>query len=384
MSGTDVLFWVQHLLGSGHLRRALAVAEAVAARGMDVTLASGGPPMPWPPPAGVRLVQLPPVRSVDHAFSALVDAAGDRSLEQLLAIRRDLLLDLFERVEPAALLTEMFPFGRRAFRHELLPLLSAAAELRPRPLILSSVRDVLVSKGRPDRLREMRDLCLARYDKVLVHGDERLLPFAATFPHAAELGERIVHTGFVHSPSAEAPTPRRDAVLVSAGGGAVGQRLLQAALAARPHTRLGEAPWRLIAGANLPEAEWSRLQEGRAEGVVLERHRDDLPALMGRARVAISQAGYNTVVEALFARARMVLVPFDAPGQDEQQRRAERLRDLGWAELVPEATLTPAALAAAIDRAAARPRPPSRALAFDGAARSAELIERLLRARADG
>jgi hypothetical protein len=57
--GRRCLFWVQSLLGSGHLRRALAVAGALAAEGFDVTLANGGPPSPWPAPSGVDLVQLP-------------------------------------------------------------------------------------------------------------------------------------------------------------------------------------------------------------------------------------------------------------------------------------------------------------------------------------
>jgi len=41
---------------------------------------------------------------------------------------------------------------------------------------------------------------------------------------------------------------------------------------------------------------------------------------------------------------------------------------------VEEAALTPAALAAAIDRAAARPRPAPDAIDLDGARRSAELL----------
>ena len=47
------LVWVQHLLGSGHLRRALSLAEALAASGLGTTVATGGPPMPWPAPPGV-------------------------------------------------------------------------------------------------------------------------------------------------------------------------------------------------------------------------------------------------------------------------------------------------------------------------------------------
>src|SRR3712207_6885149 len=54
--------------------------------------------------------------------------------------------------------------------------------------------------------RSMVETCLAHYDRVLVHGDERLLPFAASFPRAAELGGRPVHTGFVHPGRSEEHT----------------------------------------------------------------------------------------------------------------------------------------------------------------------------------
>ena len=53
--------------------------------------------------------------------------------------------------------------------------------------------------------------------------------------------------------------------------------------------------------------------------------------------------------------------------------RAERLAALGVAELVRESELSGAALAAAIERAASRPRP-SLAIDTGGAARSARLI----------
>jgi predicted glycosyltransferase len=58
--------------------------------------------------------------------------------------RRDLLLDLLRSVRPAAVLVELFPFGRRKFHFELEPLLDACFEQDPRPAVLCSVRDVLV------------------------------------------------------------------------------------------------------------------------------------------------------------------------------------------------------------------------------------------------
>ncbi len=373
-----VLFWVQHLLGTGHLKRAAIVAGALAERGLEVILASGGPPASWPLPAGVELVQLPWVRARDLAFSALVDA-HDRPLDDALrAARRAQLLALFAARAPAVVITEMFPFGRRAFGFELLPLLDAVASARPRPWLVGSVRDILVHKGAARRYAWMRDLALARYDRVLVHTDPALVPFGLTFPYADALGARLVSTGYVVEPGP--PASAGEEVLVSAGGGRVGRDLLAAAIEARPLSRQGRRPWRLIAGGELDPASLAGLvpdRTDRADGLILERQRDDLQGLLAKCLLSVSQAGYNTVMEVLRLGKPMVLVPFETATETEQRIRAERLMSLGLAETVWGAELTPDSLARAIDRAASAPLRRRPALDLEGAARSARLIATL-------
>ena len=46
MNRKRVFFYVQHLLGIGHLKRAATLARALAAEGLQVTLASGGAVVP--------------------------------------------------------------------------------------------------------------------------------------------------------------------------------------------------------------------------------------------------------------------------------------------------------------------------------------------------
>jgi predicted glycosyltransferase len=207
------------------------------------------------------------------------------------------------------------------------------------------------------------------------------MPFAASFPPAAELGQRIVHTGFIHLGDAAAVTGEAPAVLISAGGGAVGERLLRAALAARPATRYRAAPWLLVGGHNLPAPTFAAITADLPAGCVLERYRSDLAALMGRCAVSVSQAGYNTVVEGLAAGARMVLVPFAAGEEVEQEQRARRLVALGLAERVGEAGVDGPSLAAAIDRIGARPRPDPAQWSYDGAARSAAIVAGMVEER---
>src|SRR4029078_5195874 len=154
------------------------------------------------------------------------------------------------------------PFGRRQLRFELVSLVEAARADPRRPLVVSSVRDILVQSPKPERITEMLDTLERYFDFVMIHGDERLIPFGRTFPAAQRIADRIHYTGYVVYADLERPPtgdPGRDEVIVSAGGGAVGGPLLGAALDARPMTSLAGRRWRLLAGPNLPEGEFQAL-----------------------------------------------------------------------------------------------------------------------------
>jgi len=383
-----LLLYVQTLLGIGHLARAARLAAGFAAAGWEVDLVSGGMPVAQLDTGGARLVQLPPLKSKDESFAELVDVNGIAPDAAWFRERRERLIGLFAERRPEVLMLEAFPFGRRQMRFELLPLLDAARAAEPPPLIVSSTRDIVQGRRKPGRSEEAVALVAERFDLVLVHGDPRLVRFEESFPLAPALDERLSYTGYV----APASLPRGregdagwDEVVVSAGGGAVGAALLEAALAARPLSRLAASRWRLIAGGNLPAAGLAALAARAPQEVTLERARADFPRLLANCRVSVSQAGYNTVMEIARAGARAVLVPFVGHGETEQSLRAERLAARGLAGLVPAAELAPSRLAAAIDAAAAAPAPSFAHLDLEGAATSVAIVsEALLRATRAG
>ena len=121
----SVLFWVQHLLGIGHLQRALRIADALVERGIAVTIVSGGMPQSLPRDPAVTLVQLPPMRARDASF-ALIDERGAPVDDRLRERRRDAVLATFAAARPDAIIIEGFPFARRAFRFEIDPLIAAS------------------------------------------------------------------------------------------------------------------------------------------------------------------------------------------------------------------------------------------------------------------
>ena len=386
MTGS-VLFYVQHLLGIGHLRRALRLVEALAREGVCVTLVSGGESLPeLAGAAAERVVQLPPIRARDASFKDLVDQQGRPVDDALRAARRAALLAAFAAAEPDAVVVEAFPFGRRAFRFELDPLILAARSRRPRALVLCSLRDIIVAPEGEGRRRDIVARVRADFDAVLVHGDPRLVPLGASFPDAPEIADRLVYTGYVGA-AAEPPDAPPDLglgagsgeILVSAGGGAVGGLLLATALEARRRGCLSDCFWRLLAGPNLPAAEFEALAANLPQKVALERYRSDFPQMLRRCRVSVSQAGYNTVLDILAAGAAAVLVPFADLRETEQNLRARRLAAAGRVEMVPPGELSADAIAAAIGRAVGG-RPATLAVDTGGARRSAQLIARMIRA----
>ncbi len=338
----DLLLYVQHLLGIGHFKRSALIARAAAEAGLDVLVASGGLAVPDADFGAARLVQLqPPLRSADEAFSALVTDSGVLLDEAMKERRRDQLLSLLAAHEPRVVLTEMFPFGRRQMRFELLPLLEAAKAAPWRPKIASSVRDILTTLKQPGKIAWIVETAQGYYDCVLVHGDQRLIPFERTFPEAAALSDRIRYTGYI----VDGGIPPRRAVpdgeiLVSTGGGAVAEPLVRAVLAAYPASPLRDRRWRVLIGHNLPEERFHALQAAAPPGIAVERSRPDFLELLSRAALSVSQAGYNTSLEVLAAGVPAVVVPFAAGGETEQTLRARLLAESGRLVLVEEAGLT--------------------------------------------
>jgi predicted glycosyltransferase len=134
----------------------------------------------------------------------------------------------------------------------------------------------------------------------------------------------------------------------------------------------------VLGGANLPQSAFESLAalaraEG-GEGIVLERFRADFPSRLAACALSVSQAGYNTLMEALAAGARAVVVPFAGGGETEQRLRARLFSERGLIEVLDEDELAPESLAAAIARALARPAPRSDAVDLDGARTSAALV----------
>lgn len=376
-----VLFYVQHLLGVGHVRRASLLCEALVAAGFDVHMVLGGESVAAIHFTGAQCHYLPAIRVQNADFSVLVDTFGNPLSEQARQHRRDQLLALADRIQPDVIITELFPFGRRQMRFELLPLLQWAQQQQPRPLLICSLRDIVQQRS-ADREQETLQLLNRYYSRVWVHGDHQFTPLEASYRLTPELGDRLYYTGYI-APSAPKMQPRQG-VVVSAGGGAVGLRLLQAAIGAYRAGLLQDSPWTLIAGPNLPQPAFEQLEESlRSTGLQLVRFCSDFVSRLGAAQLSISQGGYNTVMDVLVSQVPAVIVPYVGSGETEQLSRARQLQRAGRISLALESELDADSLSrAALDalqQARATPLQDKTILQLNGAQAAAKDLLNLLR-----
>ncbi len=367
-----IFYYVQHLLGIGHLARASHVAQAMVRRGMDVTMVTGGAAVAGFPGPGVTHVALPEIRAGDAGFSGLTDATGQPIDDAFKARRRDLLLAACHDARPDVVMIEAFPFGRRQVRFELVPLLEAIHSRPDRPRVISSVRDILQERAKPGRDQETLALARQFFDHILVHGDPNFIRLGDTFPFADDLAHMTLYGGIVAAPLPPPSVDRFD-IVVSAGGGAVGGALLNAAAGAIPLLP-AHLTWCLIGGVNMPSADFAGLEQALPGNATLTRFRTDFGGLLRNATLSVSQAGYNTVCDALQAGCRSLLVPFAAGGETEQTLRALRLQALGLAHVLLEHDLSTAAMAKRIAAALDAPPPAANSLDLNGADHAARLI----------
>lgn len=379
-----IAFLCCHLTGTGHLVRTLALASAAHRLGHAATVISGGRPLGHVA-AGVPIVQLPPVTVQGLEFTTLRTPDGAAVTAGHMECRGRALTEAIAACRPDALVTELYPFGRRVLGAEFRHAIAAARGANPACAVLASVRDI--PEPKPRRLAETAAWLAADFDGVLVHGDAAFLPLSTTWPLPPELSPMIRHTGYVGAEMPEAGRRRRD-VLVAVGGGALGRRLLEIAAEAAGASHL---PWHLLVGgadagrlaaAVAGDASAGGASADRTANLTVEPVRPDYRALLASSGCSVSLCGYNTAVELARCTTPALLVPSEEAGEREQLIRARCLAEHEGFRLIRMRELSPARLARTAATLAAGPSRPPVPLAGDDGAAAIRTIAGIVTAKA--
>ncbi|MEO1208328.1 MAG: glycosyltransferase [Cyanobacteria bacterium J06638_20] len=345
-----VMFYCQHILGMGHLIRSMEIVKGLTTD-FEVCFVNGGEVIhDFPIPEDIDVINLPPLKT-DSEFRTLQVPRGFDDVESAMAFRRDRLLEVCDRIRPDVLMVELFPFGRRKFSPELIPLIERARAMGTK--VVSSLRDIVVTKQ--DQERHEAKVCklMNRYfDQLLIHGDPQFMPLERSFSRVADLDCPVHYTGYVVQDDPHITAKRANAasippqplILVSVGGGRFGHELLDCVAVAAEHLEQ-QVPHQIqmFTGPFSPDSVVQRMQAiaRQRPNLTVECYTPNLLEYMSRADLSISMAGYNTTMNVLTTGVRSMLLPFKGNDDQEQSIRSERLEELGVVSVIRPDDLNP-------------------------------------------
>ena len=379
-----ISFYCQHVLGIGHLHRSLAICNGIAAE-HDVTLILGGPEADIDT-EGMEVLHLPGLK-MDHNFQNMVPCTAGRQLEDVKRERKKLLIAHFTQYQPDIFITELYPFGRKAFRFELEPVLTGIQNgSLPACRCYSSVRDILVEKqqGREKFERRVVETLNNYFSGVLIHSDPSVITLDKTFGRIADITIPLYYTGFItkSSPSPSAHRLRQklklseDAQLIvaSIGGGNVGGELLQAVLKAfnlLPEDK--EIHLQLFCGPYSDRDLYEKLCNQSSKHVSVDIFSDIFPQWLEAADLSISMGGYNSCMNVLKAGVPALIYPFNQ--NREQIMRVLALEKISGIRLITRNELSPEILKKRINSMLLCPRIPTE-INLDGARQTVHQLNR--------
>lgn len=372
------ILFCNEMLGLGHLRLSLVLAEALAACGDGATalVVTGSPAFGGMRPAPVvdilKLPSAPVTPDTPWSATAFRPAAGLAiGHEELGALRAQLSLTAVEQFRPDLVVSDYRPLGRE---EELRP---ALEHLRARggctiALGLLEVDDAserLSAQWTPKLLEAVGSL----YHLALVYGP----PLAADvrIERLRAAGVPVHHTGRVGAPPANrgASDLGEGYLLAMAGGGMDGFDVLDAVLGAM-RVRPLDIPAVLVTGPLMRQPDIATLRK-RASGLAVRvlEFRADMDAVIAGARAIVAMAGYCTVSEVLASGKPALLVPRTFP-REEQLNRARWLAAAGRVGMLLPNELDPVAVRGAIDELLERR--PTAPEPLTGAADAASILAR--------
>jgi predicted glycosyltransferase len=374
--GRRFLFFSNELIGLGHLRRTLSIANRLAENEPESSslIVTGSPVVPWfGMPPRVDILKLPGWTRDEHgerrAGGLALDVGG------LHAVRSGIELAVATSFDADVAVVDKLPLGPGG---ELTDALEALRGF-PRCRVVLGLRDI---DDAPERVRrewgpDMRAAIERYYDAILVYGPASS-PDAIRSVGWTDLTVPVHHVGYLGWPMSQEPAADLPPgyLLATVGGGHDGFGVLAEVLRAIRREPL-PCPTLVITGPLMAKAQIQELRSLSAgtEAQVVE-FRGDMDRVLAGARAVVGMAGYNTVAETLRARRPGLLVPRARPSQEQLVRARTVSEQPSYAMLHPD-DLTPESMRAALAELLEFPEPAAPPDEYEGADSAARVLSGL-------
>jgi isopentenyl diphosphate isomerase/L-lactate dehydrogenase-like FMN-dependent dehydrogenase/predicted glycosyltransferase len=341
-----VLLYAHEGMGMGHLRRISRIAGTLAPNHSTLVL-SGMRESAWIVPPATGLVKLPDWDGLSTHRAQRVGRPPWIDLEPggALAFRSRAILDVARLYRPHAMIVDYLPMGQR---HELQPVLETMDCTRY--LIhrgIADTSDSFVLRGEATRA------IAAHYDRILVTSDPRLGNVADDDDYCPEARAITRYAGFVTAPPEASGPGGAPYIVCSGGGGYLAEPMIVECVAiARRHPSIR---FQIVLG---PRSRLKVTDLDAPANCEVRQQRDDLADLHRDAAVLVTSGGYNSVLEAAFGGAMVIVHPSQSGDDDEQVRFANAMSGHHPVRLVEKLEDVEAALLACWEEAGARPPAP--------------------------
>ena len=379
-----IALYSQDTHGLGRMRRNIAIARTLAAdEPRAILLISGaGEAAMLGLPEGADTLGLPALEDAGHPGARCLGIGTDA----LVRLRSEALRSALAAFRPDVLIVDRLPGGVGG---ELRASFEALHRMGTK--IVLGLPDVLGDHERvwaDWHISDSIDLVRRHYDRIWVYGDPNVFDPVVEHGLPRDLRRMTRYTGYLDGSRADPLATTRAATIRSehglgdgpvhvclAGGGEHGARL--AGTFARTPLPRGSTGVVLTGPFMAPERV--------AQLDAVARRRDDLrvvrvlpgaDTLIWMADRIVAMGGYHTTSEALAAGRRPLMVP-STHGRPDQRIRADRLENLGAADVLPAAELDPTALHDWIAADAHPPAPLAGVIDTDGLSRLPMLLDEL-------
>ena len=319
-----VLFYCQHLLGVGHLTRSLNVCEKLVGQ-FEVSFVQGGTDIgkTIEHPHFYHHFLLPLV--MDEKSGSLT-SVKDLPLNEVWKQRQQQLHEIAQN-DFHAIIVELYPFGRKAFGSEVKNFIKRLKNKNSKIQVICSLRDILVEKKNwNERQLKIIDVVNEYFDSILVHSDDRYIPLSLTFSRADDIRNKLHYTGFISEGASKPSCQRKRQVLVSIGGGIVGDDLVRGALdAAR---LLPEVHFVFIKSPNMSESIRRVLTEIKLHNILVIDFSSRYQELLQESQLSISLAGYNTMMNLLATKTFGLIFPYQKSSEQKLRTRIFSEKDI--------------------------------------------------------
>lgn len=334
-----VMLYSHDTFGLGHLRRSRALATALTAGDPEASaiILTGSPVAGrFTFPERVDHIRLPGVTKLPDG--SYVSSTLGLDIDATTNLRAGLIQSAVEQYRPDLLIVDKEPTG---FRGELLPTLEWL-QAKGHCRVVLGLRDVLDEPSVLAREWERKGAVTAAeayYDEFWVYGVEDIYDPTRGLPLSEGSRARIHYTGYLRREVTDsAEVPEDPYILITPGGGGDGAAMVSLVLDAYeadptlgPRAMLVYGPFLSGEVRDAMDARVERLG-GRVTATGFDSR---IEALFAKAQGVVCMGGYNTFCEVLSFDRRAVIVPRTVP-RLEQWIRASRAEELGLVRMLDD------------------------------------------------